>query len=265
MQLVDQLNNPIILNQAPQRIISLVPSITEILHFLELENRVIGITKFCVHPKNWKKEKTQIGGTKSLNIEKIKQLQPDLIIANKEENTQDQIAELQKDFQVYISDIENVEHLYTCIEDIGHLTQCQAMALRLNQEIKTTFDELNDFLAQFNHLFTTYIIWQNPWMCASKNTFIGSVLQHLGLNIHHISENRYPEVTQDIINKTNIVLLSSEPFPFKETHINPIAETFGTQRVFLVDGEIFSWYGPRLLNLKSQCIFLLKNLKEIPQ
>src|ERR1700741_3198050 len=109
MHFIDQTGRKISIPQIPQRIISLVPSQTELLFDLGLDKEVVGITKFCVHPPEWFQTKTRVGGTKQLKIDLIKQLQPDLIIANKEENVKEQIEELEKHFPVWISDVNNLE------------------------------------------------------------------------------------------------------------------------------------------------------------
>ena len=127
----------------PKRIVSLVPSQTELLYDLGLNEEVVGITKFCVHPDRWFKTKTRIGGTKQLQIEKIKELKPDLIIASKEENVKEQIEELAKDFPVWISDVNNLEDALKMIGSIGELLQKQIQAQNLVNQIKLGFSQLN--------------------------------------------------------------------------------------------------------------------------
>ena len=101
MIFTDQIGHSFELKTSPKRIISVVPSQTELLFDLALNDKVIGITKFCIHPKEWFRNKVRVGGTKNLNLAKIAALKPDLIIANKEENTQSEIEELQKHYKHY--------------------------------------------------------------------------------------------------------------------------------------------------------------------
>ena len=130
------LKNTTELLKKPTRIVSLVPSQTELLHFLELESETIGITKFCVYPSSWHQEKIKIGGTKNLNIEKIISLEPDLIIANKEENVKEQVEKLAMDFNVWVTDVNNLDDALQMIEDIGSITKKETKANTLIQSIK---------------------------------------------------------------------------------------------------------------------------------
>lgn len=248
IELKDQMNNIIRLGKSPKRIISLVPSQTEFLYDLGLENEVVGITKFCIHPNEWFKSKQRIGGTKTVDFEKIKSLQPDLIIANKEENTKSEIEELQKLYTVYVSDIFTLEDSYRMMIDIGNLTDKKEESLGIIQSIKSNFEGL----AKINKK-VLYLIWRDPYMAAGKNTFINHVIEQCGLeNALPSTESRYEELSASKISKLDLdyIFLSSEPYPFKEKHITEL-ELVTNARVILVDGELFSWYGSRLLRFKN--------------
>ena len=244
----DQLNNTIRLDKVPKRIVSLVPSQTEFLHGIGLSEEVVGITKFCIHPKEWFKSKTRVGGTKTVNFSKIKELHPDLIIANKEENTQTEIEELQKLYTVYISDIYTLEDSYQMMTDIGVLTNKKKETEQIVLNIKLNFEELK----QLNKK-VLYLIWRGPYMLAGQNTFINHLLNKCGLPNGFEEENsRYNEISKDEISKLNLdyIFLSSEPYPFKEKHIVELQE-YTNAKIILVDGEMFSWYGNRLENFKN--------------
>ncbi|MEP6468110.1 MAG: helical backbone metal receptor [Parafilimonas sp.] len=230
-----------------QRIISLVPSQTELLYNLGLDEEVIGITKFCVHPSKWFKTKTRIGGTKTINIEKIISLKPDLVIANKEENVKEQIEALQQFTTVYISDIKNLDDALNMIFEIGELINKKFEAQHLIQKIKQGFSDLQNLNA--TQLPAAYFIWRNPYMVAGGYTFIHDMMQRCGFNNIFKNEFRYPEISVEQLQKLNckIVLLSSEPFPFKQKHINELQPLLPHTKIILVDGEMFSWYGSRLL------------------
>lgn len=255
-QIVDQLNRPIQLKGPAKRIVSLVPSISEFLYDIGLEDEVVGITKFCIKPEHWFRNKKRVGGTKTVSIEKVKELQPDLIIANKEENTQEEIEALSNLFPTYISDIETLPEAYQCLSDIGELCSKSKEVKKLIESIKLGFIELNGILESS----CLYFIWQNPFLVAGQNTFIDSILSHLGLeNLALTKVGRYPELNVEEIKNMNpnFILLSSEPFPFAENHLSQIQNIFPNTKVVLVDGEAFSWYGSRL----KHSLPYFKNLK----
>jgi ABC-type Fe3+-hydroxamate transport system substrate-binding protein len=239
----DQCWNKISLPRAPSRIVSLVPSQTELLYDLGLGNEVVGITKFCVHPPSWKNQKTIIGGTKNFNFDLIDELQPDLIIGNKEENYKEGIEALQRKYNVWMSDIFNLNDALGMIEQVGEICERQEKATAIIGEIKSSFDKLK-FANQQRVL---YLIWKEPWMCAGKNTFIDSMLEKIGF-VNAVTTFRYPElsVTEIADIDPDIIFLSSEPYPFKDKHISSLKEISPRSKVMLVDGEMFSWYGSRL-------------------
>ena len=241
------MNRTISLDATPKRIISVVPSQTELLFDLGLEDEVIGITKFCIHPEKWFRSKTRIGGTKTLNLDLIQKLNPDLIIANKEENTQEEIEHLSELFPVWISDITSISDAVAMIENIGIITERVEESKKIASKINEDFSSLPNF-----DLKAVYLIWNNPIMCAGNDTFINEVLTKLGIN-NLINESRYPEITHSQLQKLNPewLMLSSEPYPFKDKHIEEFRKLLPDAKISLVDGEMFSWYGSRLLHAKS--------------
>jgi len=247
LNFTDQIGHQIKLKKTPKRIISVVPSQTELLYDLGSETEVIGITKFCIHPKEWFKIKTIIGGTKNLSIEKIKALKPDLIIANKEENTKEQIEELQQLFPVWTSNIKNLNEAKDMIFDVGEIVDKKDQANRIINEINNEFLSLK--MLQRNSLKVVYLIWNNPFMTVSKNTFISDMLTKSGfLNLINTNKPLYPEISVEEINTLNpdLIFLSSEPFPFKEKHKKELLDKGVKAKIIFVDGEMFSWYGSRL-------------------
>lgn len=229
-----------------QRIISTVPSQTELLYDLGLDEAVIGITKFCVHPQSWFINKTRIGGTKTLDIEKIKSLNPDLIIANKEENVKEQIEALSEYCEVYVSNIKTPEDNLQLIKDIGNKTGSRLSALRLASELNEAISLLNPFSPP---LSTAYLIWRDPYMTVGHDTYIHAMMQKCGLRNCFGNQSRYPETTIENLIELNpeLILLSSEPYPFKVKHIEELQLHLPDSRFYLVDGEAFSWYGTRLI------------------
>jgi ABC-type Fe3+-hydroxamate transport system substrate-binding protein len=229
-----------------KRIVSLVPSQTELLYDLGLDEKVIGITKFCVHPETWFRNKKRVGGTKTVHIDIVKELQPDLIIANKEENTKEQIEELSRLFPVWVSDIQTIPQALHMMEQVGIMTGKQTDAQQLIVEITNGF---NNIPKTETPKQVAYFIWRAPWMCAGGDTFISHMIEAMGWQNALADTARYPEVLLEDLQTKRIdtVLLSSEPYPFKDKHIAEIKAVLPNVEVLLVDGEMFSWYGSRML------------------
>lgn len=243
----DQLNRELHLDQTPVRIISLVPSQTELLVDLGLEDHIIGVTKFCVHPQHLRMNKTIVGGTKEVNFEKIRDLNPDIILCNKEENTPEMVKELEKICPVYVSDVISIEEAIEAILHFGIIFNSRELSVSLMQSIQKQFSDFKSLYKE--HRRVLYFIWRNPWMAAGKDTFINSLLElNNWENLAKDPNNRYPEIEIEDLTGLNpdLVLLSSEPFPFKEKHITEIRAHYKGP-IVLVDGEFFSWYGSRLI------------------
>lgn len=242
----DQTGRSIQLQSIPSRIVSLVPSQTELLSYFGLEQTVVGITKFCVHPAAWFRSKTRVGGTKQLSIETIHRLQPDLIIANKEENVKDQVEALAKDYPVWVSDVNNLGDAYGMIASIGEMVQRTQLAQDLINNIKTEFAALSEPISP---LRAAYFIWQEPYMTVGGDTFIHDMMTRAGFQNIFASQTRYPSVTLAELQNANceVLLLSSEPFPFNRQHANELQQQLPGVKIVLVDGEMFSWYGSRMV------------------
>ncbi len=289
----DQLNNFIQISFPARRIISLVPSQTELLYYLGLNEEVIGITKFCIHPEGWFRKKQRIGGTKTVNINLVKKLEPDLIIANKEENTKEQIEQLQQIAPVFVSDINTLEKALEMINSIGKLVNKQNIADELIIKIEKAFEQLIPVNQKIN---TAYLIWKDPYMAAGGDTFINDMLNHCGFTNIFQNINRYPEVSvencsisnaqrsinnrisspdscQNNIDQSTVIglpaiancqllLLSSEPYPFKQKHIDELQLQLPGCKILLADGEMFSWYGNRLLYAAQYFTNLIEQVQE---
>lgn len=245
----DQMNNKVEISYPLKRIISIVPSQTELLYSLGLDKEVVGITKFCVHPEKWYQTKTSVGGTKKLNLKKIIELNPDLIIGNKEENEQLQINELMNHFPVWMSDIYTLNDAYEMILKIGEITNKEKEAIPLIGSIKNSFQNFKTEHKPEPYK-VAYFIWRNPYMAIGRNTFINHMLENVcGFENIFKDFDRYPEIDEQTLKETNpdLVFLSSEPYPFKNIHIDEIRKILPQSKVLLIDGEMFSWYGSRLL------------------
>ncbi|ROI04151.1 cobalamin-binding protein [Chryseobacterium sp. G0240] len=235
------------------KIVSLVPSITEALFDLgPTEHEVVGRTKFCIHPKDKVKNVTIIGGTKNIHIEKIKALQPDLILANKEENIKEQVEALMNNFKVTVTNIETIEDNYYLLKNLGKLLGKEERAQLFNLKI---YDILNQ--AQLDTpVKAAYLIWRNPYMTIGSDTFIHKILTEIGFENIFKDKTRYPVITTEDLTEADVIMLSSEPFPFKEKHIDELKAFYPDKKIMIVDGEAFSWYGTHI----AKCEHYFKKL-----
>lgn len=241
------MDQQITLPALPQRIISLVPSQTELLFDLGLEERIVGLTKFCIHPKGKVKQKAIIGGTKNFRFDVIDRLQPDLIIGNKEENYKEGIEQLQQKYPVWMSDIYTLSDALQMMLRFGEITGTEQKAGELISKIETGFSCLKPATPPIK---VVYFIWRKPYMAVGNNNIIDHILQRCGFKNAFSELARYPEISPEQLQKADpqVILLSSEPYPFKDKHIAEFRDLCPKAQIRIVDGEMFSWYGSRLLH-----------------
>ena len=258
----DQLNRSVSIPHPPKRIISLVPSQTELLFDLGLDEEVVGITKFCVRPPEMFRLKQRVGGTKNVKLDSIRKLQPDLILANKEENDREQIETLATEFPVWISDIKTLEDALEMIRSVGQLIDKEVAAKVMVASIQEDFQKLSK--AQLAPLPAAYFIWREPYMVAGRDTFIHHLMERAGFKNIFGHMERYPIVELEQLPQYDLkaLLLPSEPFPFKEKHTGDFTSVCPQAAIRLVDGELFSWYGSRLLHAASYFLNLRVTLEE---
>ncbi|WP_324671801.1 helical backbone metal receptor [Hymenobacter sp. GOD-10R] len=245
LTLTDQLGRRVVVPYPPQRIVSLVPSQTELLFDLGIGARVVGVTKFCIHPSEARQQAAVVGGTKNFDFEKIAALQPDLILGNKEENYQEGIEQLAEQYPVWLSDISTLEEALRMIRQVGILTATQIKAEALEQGIAESFATLGPVTLPIS---AAYFIWRKPFMVAASGTFIDDMLRRTGFINAFAEQSRYPEISLAQLAQAapQVIFLSSEPYPFKEKHIAEFTEVCSSATIRIVDGELFSWYGSRL-------------------
>lgn len=206
---------------------------------------MIGITKFCIHPADKVEQKTLVGGTKTLNLSKIHALNPDFILANKEENTREQIEILQQRYRVHVTDVNTLPDALAMIQEVGTLvgkhTEAEALASQIE---KTLFPPQQAYRSS-----VAYLIWRKPYMVAAAGTFIHAMLEQAGFQNAFARQTRYPVVSAEELKtaQPDLIFLSSEPYPFGQKHMAELQAIFPSTRIRLVDGEVFSWYGSRLL------------------
>jgi iron complex transport system substrate-binding protein len=258
---VDQLGREVTLMAPPQRIISLCPSLTETLVHLGVGERLVGRTRFCIHPAEVMRGIPQVGGTKEVAMDRIRALQPDLIIGEKEENTPAMIAALAAEFPVFMTDVLDLDSAQEMVLQLGAITDTTAAATQLARQVADSWSSVRRLVQPVSCL---YFIWKSPWMVVGANTFIDSVLQKCGFdNVATQWEGRYPVLdTSDYSHKIPaIVLLSTEPFPFKEAQIAEIQEIIPSAVVRIVDGEMFSWYGSHMVGVENYLNLLLDDVR----
>ena len=248
--LVDQIGNTHSFETSPKRIISLVPSQTELLYDLGLESKIVGITKFCVHPYHFKSTIKTVGGTKKVHFEKIRLLQPDIIICNKEENTKEIVEELSQICPVWVTNIITIEDNFQMISDFGKLFNCRIEAQKWNDKLAFALHNFKNYIKDKPIKKVAYFIWKDPYMVAGSDNFINELLKLNNFDNVYLNKGRYPEIELSkmiLENNPDLVLLSSEPYPFKEENMVEIEKHTQNAKTVLVDGEMFSWHGSRLL------------------
>ncbi len=244
----DQMGNELTISFPPNKIISLVPSQTELLFDLGLDQEICGITKFCIHPEEKTKAVEKIGGTKKFNLEKIVALQPDLIIGNKEENYPEGIQALQQECPVWMSDIYTLEDACSMIREVSVITDRAEAGYVMADEITKRF---SSYIPMPGNLRVAYFIWRDPYMVAARGTFIDEMLRRFGVTNAFSHLSRYPEVSLETVIEAqpDLIFLSSEPYPFMEKHIGEFQEYLPSTKILIVDGQFFSWFGSRLLEV----------------
>ncbi|MFH5832627.1 helical backbone metal receptor [Halalkalibaculum sp. DA3122] len=228
-----------------QRIVSLVPSLTELLIHLGLKERLVGRTRFCIHPADEIKDIPIFGGTKNPRLEEIKKAVPDIILANREENRKEDIKSLEKDVKVMLTDITTIEDALITIHEIGKRFGKEVESDQLAGQIAASLEQR----PEEPPLRTAYLIWRDPWMTVGADTYIRDVMDHWRLINVFDDQQRYPQITLQQIGQRDpdLLLLSSEPYPFKKKHVDEVKEQLPDTRILLVEGEWFSWYGSRML------------------
>jgi iron complex transport system substrate-binding protein len=248
--LTDQIGFQHTFESSPKKIVSLVPSQTELLFELGLEAQIVGITKFCVHPFHFKSTKKIVGGTKQVHYDKIAALQPDIIICNKEENTLEMVEELRKISPVWVTDIRTMEDNFQMITDFGLLFNCRTQAQKWYDKLQFALTDFKFFIKDKPIQKAAYFIWKDPYMVAGSDNYINEILKLNHFQNIYENKGRYPEIELKKMRTEgdpDVVFLSSEPYPFKEEDAFEIGRFTHHAKTVFIDGEMFSWYGSRLL------------------
>jgi len=207
------------------------------------------VTRFCELPDGWREAKTIVGGTKDVKADVVADLQADFVLANQEENEKTDVETLANGLgvPVYVTEVRTVPDATDMIRTVGHLTATAEAA----NEMADAIDERFGALPRLEPVRAVYLIWREPYMTVGGDTFIHEVMTRGGFENVVSGETRYPEITIDelVAKAPDVVLCSSEPFPFhqKERFTADLRAALPTSDIRIVDGQLFSWYGPRLL------------------
>jgi len=243
------------LARPPRRIVSLVPSITETLCALGLADALVGITVYCVEPRDVVSGKNRIGGEKNPDLDKIRGLEPDLVIANIEENLRDHVDTLRSwSIPVWVTYPRTVAEGIRLIAELGAVTGTDARARELLSEIEPLYERVAKAAARRPPVPVFYPIWRGPYMTINRDTYIHDLLRVCaGRNVFADRGERYPTVTLDEVaaQRPAVILLPDEPFRFRRAHLADFAgyadmPAVRDERIHLVDGKPFSWHGPRI-------------------
>lgn len=262
----DCLGDEITIPKNIERIVSLVPSISELIYDLNIEDKLVGVTKFCVHPKYFQIEKTVVGGVQEFDVDKIKSLNPDIVFASKDENFEDEIDELRKFVPVYVTDVKNVEEAKLMINSFGVILNRRNEASKILMKIDMQLQDLARVTDGLLYRSAGYFVWNEPWVAAGKDTFIDSMLKLIKVdNVFSNLKERYPMITGANIHLGNpdIIMLPSEPFKFEDEHAIEISAHTHDAATFFVDGQMFSWYGSRLVKSLDYLKLLAIKFKEM--
>jgi len=231
------------------KLISLCPSITHTIFALGKGDELVGVTRFCVKPEDGVARIEKVGGTKNPKLERIVALKPDLVFLNREENRREDWQALgEKGIRCHVSFPDDIASSIAMLREFGELLHCGRQAELLVEAIEAVKRRIQER----KHLVETrswaYLIWRKPWMTVNRTTYIHGLIREVGgENVFGTRAPAYPEINADELAQASpeLVLLSSEPFPFKPKHIEELSTATGLpeSRFRLVDGERLSWHG----------------------
>ena len=239
------------MTDSARRVVSLVPSLTETVCDLGVACRLVGITRYCAEPEELLRFVPRVGGTKNPDLEKIVSLQPDLLLANGEENREEDIAWLKCRVPVYETMPKTVPEAAAVVREVGRRLAVDHETEAVLLEIEAELTRAEIACLERDPIRVFYPIWKQPWIGVNQDTYIHDVLVRTGaVNVCASRESRYPVVAEKDLGtlKPDLVLLPSEPFAFTQEHRTRLLEErcFGAQvPVVMVDGKNFCWHGSR--------------------
>ncbi len=256
IEVVDAAGRRVRLPVFPSRIIPLVPSITETLFVLGLDERLVGVTRYCTEPPASVAQKPKVGGQKDPDLKTIQSLQPDLVVANMEENRREDIEALAAmGIAVYTTFPRTVAEGIGMIRDLGRVTQTEKKAAVIARSLEELYREISAEATKRRPLRVFCPIWRRPYMSINRDTYVHDVLRTCGgENIFAGKSERYPQISLEEVAdlKPEVILLPDEPYRFLPRHVvdfEPFRDAIParvTGRTHFVDGKMLSWYGPRI-------------------
>lgn len=255
MRYVDALNRAVELSATPRRIISLVPSLTEALFAFGVGRKVVGVTSFCVEPREAVADRPKVGGTKTLRVERVLELQPDLVVASAEENRKEDIEALVREgLPVFVTLPTTVAEAIDMMEQLADMAGAGRTAGKIVKEARRALDEVREQCQSRRPVRTFCPIWRNPWMTVGPGTYVHDFITVCGAeNIFQWRHERYPkvELAEMAERDPEVVLLPDEPFRFGAKHVPEVAAYREVRavvdgRIYLVEGKHLCWYGPRI-------------------
>ncbi len=253
--LVDASGVPLALSRPPRRLISLIPSTTETLCRLGLADSIVGVTAYCVEPQAVVRARPRVGGQKTPDLDAIRRLEPDLVIANVEENLREHVKALREaGIAVWVTYPRSVADAIALIRELGRITGTQARAEPLADDLERLVDEVRATTARRLRTPVFYPIWRAPYMTINRDTYVDDVLAVSGGdNVFADRPERYPRITLDEMaaRRPAVIVLPDEPFRFRRAHVKdfepyPDVPAVRTGRIHLMDGKLCCWHGPRL-------------------
>lgn len=252
---VDASGVAVALSRPPRRIVSLIPSTTETLCALGLAEALVGVTAYCREPVDVVRTKTRVGGEKDPDLATIRELAPDLVVANIEENRPEDVAALRQwGIPVWVTYPRTVAEGIAMIRELGDLTGRSEPAEALASELTNLYRQVSEARRGRPGLPVFYAIWREPWMTIGRDTYIHDMLRVCGgANIFADHAERYPRTTlaEVAARRPELILLPDEPFRFRPVHRRdfeayPEVPAVRAGQIRLVDGKPFSWHGPRI-------------------
>lgn len=252
---VDASGKTLTLSAPPRRIVSLIPSTTELLCDLGLADALVGVTVYCSEPRDIVRTRTKVGGEKDPDLAAIRALAPDLVIANVEENVREHVETLRGwGLPVWVTYPRTVAEGLAMIRDLGEVTGTQARAQAMLAELQPLYESVSAQTAARPPVDVFYAIWRNPYMTVNRDTYISDLLRVCGArNVFADRSERYPALTLDEVasRRPAVIVLPDEPFRFRRAHLAdfagyPEVPAVRDGRIHLVDGKPFSWHGARV-------------------
>jgi len=251
----DATGRELALGRAPRRIVSLIPSVTETLFALGLDEAIVGVTVYCVEPRAGVARKTKVGGEKNPKLELIRELTPDLVIANVEENLKTHVDRLREwGIPVWVTFPRTVAEGIGMVRDLGELTATRTRAAAIADELEALLGRVHARTAARPSVRVFYPIWRAPYMTINADTYVHDMLAVCGgRNVFGDRPDRYPTISLEGVRAAgpDVIVLPDEPFRFRATHVQDFAPypdipAVARGRIHLMDGKLFCWYGPRI-------------------